>query len=781
MLFIQLLLLTSCGSGGSSNSSTSNNVPPPPKGLAELIVEIPTKDQLSMPNLPDTIGVQLYKSESLIGTYQVSLVNKTTRLGNYNPGTYTLVFPTLASAKNGIYLDGDNLVIELRSDRINTIDYVYSQSTIQTKPFIFHVSGLNDVKAVFKYADNLKTVYSTESYINNGDYQVRFPVDVSLYPYVSAAGYISNVNNGITVYNTANTSSANITFISDSNGGTVAGWPSYIAMGAIGGPNITPPTRNSTGGDDDFGGKPIDAVFKYAGVNGNGDPGVIDPPMNVIRMTNDMNMISALNNHPTKVVMVEYTAEMSGGENIADFTNSSIPNPNKQDATYIMARHFATLAADAIAMFNHPVAYNNQNYYGALIMDPDLLGAIQQNNYIGHVNNTLDQTSVNEAVDQILCLMTNSRSYTNHAAPNGRNGQNYIDKTYTGTPVGILQDMLNDGYPAWSISSANDEYWGTSIDNMIQGTESYSQIGKWFNGCITNPTYDKDKYKRPNFSAGFEGWVEANNWIIRTFAPYGTVTFGWQENIWAVNSGFWLHNNLSLDQIASEYSTPVTNWLQTNAKSVITTGALGGSYKPDFFVFDRYETDDSSSPGQATLYSARSWDNYIYAVGLISKAFNNIPIMLWQIPGSHLPYIGESQPQLYNNLPGSYIFSTAPVYFFGDNNLTSDLSNLIVGDSTTNTNVGVGNYIVSSSYNCPFINCNYKQYLGYYNSESNNYDWSKDNNRLGFAAENNIFAILWGGGNTTNVIKNFSNQSDHGYLANKLIKYYQNPAPVIKH
>jgi hypothetical protein len=35
--------------------------------------------------------------------------------------------------------------------------------------------------------------------------------------------------------------------------GTVPGWPDYIAMGAVGGPNITPPTATSTGGDDDLG------------------------------------------------------------------------------------------------------------------------------------------------------------------------------------------------------------------------------------------------------------------------------------------------------------------------------------------------------------------------------------------------------------------------------------------------------------------------------------------------------------------------------------------------
>ena len=38
-----------------------------------------------------------------------------------------------------------------------------------------------------------------------------------------------------------------------------------------------------------------------------------------------------------------------------------------------------------------------------------------------------------------------------------------------------------------------------------------------------------------------------------------------------------------------------------------------------------------------------------------------------------------------------------------------------------------------------------------------------------------MFAILWGGGNTTNVIKNFSNTDDHGWLAGKIIEYYKKP------
>src|SRR6185312_16116291 len=115
------------------------------------------------------------------------------------------------------------------------------------------------------------------------------------------------------------------------------------------------------------------------------------------------------------------------------------------------------------------------------------------------------------------------------------------------------------------------------------------------------------------------------------------------------------------------------------------------------------------------------------------------------------------QPELYQGAAGSYVFSTAPVYFFGDSNLTSNLSNMISGPAGSNPNTAVGNFTVScgsTAYNCLTPTSTYKQYLMEYNNLANNYNWSINNGKLALAANNNVFAILWGGGNTTNVIKN---------------------------
>jgi hypothetical protein len=673
------------------------------------------------------------------------------------------------------YIESGLPIVKITKNKTTAINVPFKTSTTTPRTVKFTISGLVNSTASINFQDaTQKYAYPSYSGLSNSTVTYHFENKIDL-------GYTVNAVSGsykINPIESTNLITANKTFKVGFEkaeapilpGATVAGWPDYLAMGAVGGPNTDPVGQVEHGGDDSFGGKPVDAVFKYAGVNGNGDPGVIDPPMNAIRMATDLTEVAKVNDRASRVVIVEYTGEMSGGENFADFTNNNVPNPNKQDSTYIMARHFVSLAADAQALADKPVIKDGKKYYGSMILNPDLLGAMEQNGYVEAVDKQLPAHAVNTAVDQALCLLSNTRSYTNTATPNGDGNHIYKNKTYTGTPYHILTSMLNDGYPAWSISGISDAYWSTAIDNKISDTH-YSQVGQWFNECVANPHHGTANITHPSFPAGFDGWVQANNWLIRHFAPKSTgVTFAWQTNMWAVNSGFWLHDELSDSQIAEKFSTPVTNWLKEYAPSTIMD--VGSDLAPDYFVFDRYEMDDSAAPGAATLYNARSWDNYLKAIGHISKAFNNVPMMLWQIPGSHLPYTGEVNPELFNGIAGNYIFSTAPVYFFGDSNLKSDLSNLIMGSGTINA--AVGSYPMQSNYNCGISNCNYQQYLKLHNGKDN-YDWSRDNGKLAFAASNGVFAILWGGGNTTNVIKNFSNPNDHGWLANKIKTYYQNP------
>jgi hypothetical protein len=257
--------------------------------------------------------------------------------------------------------------------------------------------------------------------------------------------------------------------------GTVPSWPAYLAMGAVGGPNANhPPSATSTGDNDDFGRRPVDVVFKYAGAAGTGDPGIIDPPTNALRMTGDLTTLSGINNHPMRVAIVEYTAQMSGGFATGDFSNSSQPDP-ASGGTHLMPRHFISLASDAIALNDKPVTYNGKNYYGTLILNPDLMGAIQQGSFIGNVNKALQKDAVNTAVDQALCFLTKSRSYLNTSNPNGLQSATYLNKTYHGTPVAILEQLLADGYPVWSIEGQSDPYWNIAMNNLIGGSDKKIQ------------------------------------------------------------------------------------------------------------------------------------------------------------------------------------------------------------------------------------------------------------------------------------------------------------------
>ncbi len=602
--------------------------------------------------------------------------------------------------------------------------------------------------------------------------------------------------------------------LGDSNS-TVSGWPSYIAMGALAAPNLNPakgyvpPSCDAsgctTGEGDDFQNIPIDAIFKYNNA-GDGNPGRITSPWELTRLLADAQALTTINKQVVRLVYVEYTGQVSSAlagcppgppGNLMDLTN--LPAGGVAcwpTMSYLMARHFASLIGDTMTLMANPIVLNGKNYYGSIVLNPDWLGTVQQQGWIGPINTLLGQSpnSINTAVAQAVCTMTGKRQYNNTYDPNqpgGGSSAPYIKNYGPDTPTAILAQMIQDGYPKWALDGASNPYWplptGTSLP-----PDSSSQIGTWFSGCIT-PSYDTSKYQIPNFPNTHDGWVQAHNWIIRTFAPpvngQATVTFGWLENPWAAPStGYWVDAQYTnLDAIKATFSTPIASWLTANAPSTISAGPY--TNKPDFLVFDRFERDDSDgyATGEGALYNARSWDNYLNGLGAVSAQLGNIPLMMFQIPGAHIPYQGEANPE---QTSGNFIFGVAPDYFFGDSNLKADLSNMILGaNPPNNPNIAVGNFQIPcgtsvASYQCPSGVTTYQQWLNI-NSDptfaptQGSYKWYQDNGRLALAAKNKVFAILWGGGNSTTVINNsLTSLNDHGYLASKITQYQKKPVPV---
>jgi hypothetical protein len=129
---------------------------------------------------------------------------------------------------------------------------------------------------------------------------------------------------------------------------------------------------------------------------------------------------------------------------------------------------------------------------------------------------------------------------------------------------------------------------------------------------------------------------------------------------------------------------------------------------------------------------------------------------MWQEPGGHLQIVGDVDPRTSNA-------STCPDYFFGDPLLEADLSNLKP-------------YLLAVTLGLPYVFTSGVPHTvpGYLAMDG--YDWTRDNGRLQRAAAGHVFAILWGGGNTTSV--GVFPHDDGGWLAGKIIRYYAAPVPV---
>lgn len=137
---------------------------------------------------------------------------------------------------------------------------------------------------------------------------------------------------------------------------------------------------------------------------------------------------------------------------------------------------------------------------------------------------------------------------------------------------------------------------------------------------------------------------------------------------------------------------------------------------------------------------------------------NYIPAMLWQIPAAHIPT--QNEPILEAHEEGS-----APVYFFGDPNLQSDLSNIA---SWINVDIArlPNGYSLCAGKNA--IQC----------LTLNNFNWAHNNSdQLKAAVDAHVFSILWGAGAFATGVWEVPGTTfpDNGWMAKKLGIYYKKP------
>lgn len=491
------------------------------------------------------------------------------------------------------------------------------------------------------------------------------------------------------------TTSATLSFVA-SPAHNVSGWPTYLAMGAVtdSGPITTASLKL----------RPIDAVFKYGGFTGMGDSGQIVYPIFDMQTAEQAQLLSNYYQQNgfaniVKPVMVIYTAFMSNGANMGDFDYGNL------------TMHFINLLMEAQKLQSYKSVQNP--YPASIILNPDLLGLIQQQNLTADINLMIQGYSLQKAIKTAVCFVTST--LTTEFGENLNYEQLYR----------AIRARTTDN---WSAMSIWDGFKMT-----------------YFDRCNANPTVPAN-INVPAFTNDLPGWVQANNWSIRQFAP--NVTFGWQENLWATGTANWVHQNYTSTTLQTQISAPTIAGIKA-------TSAYSGNHSPDFLVFDKYEMDAiPSASGPGYLYNARDWTNVLAHVKNVSEGLGNIPIMLWQIPGGHLQQTTDIDLRMNHA-------STEPDFFFGNiNNPLLNLKSYIANLTLTSSIYGTNNILTYLSMNA----------LG----NGNNYTWISSHLQL--AASSHVFAILWGGGGTTSV-GSFPSD-DGGWLANKIIAYYKSPVSL---
>ncbi|MGL5626511.1 MAG: hypothetical protein ACRDDW_03195 [Candidatus Rhabdochlamydia sp.] len=148
----------------------------------------------------------------------------------------------------------------------------------------------------------------------------------------------------------------------------VPGWPKHLAHGGI--------TFNSEAELHQYEKIAVECIFKYAGINGGGDRGVILDPNTIPTHTtiSHARLIEESQNHARSVMpaMVFYTAELSGGVNDDDLRDDEN-----------LRIHYINLINELIVAMSYKE--NQHPIPCTYIMNPDFLGMIQQNRDISPV------------------------------------------------------------------------------------------------------------------------------------------------------------------------------------------------------------------------------------------------------------------------------------------------------------------------------------------------------------------------------------------------------------
>lgn len=411
---------------------------------------------------------------------------------------------------------------------------------------------------------------------------------------------------------------------------TVQEFPAYIAMGTV--------TESTTDSENQLKNQKLDASFHYEG-NGAGDRGCFwdegaesatctaapyGYTPEVPKMADQADAVKASTGHTLIPSEVFYTIDFSDGA-------TAIEADTENDAN--LTRHLYNLMYEAQIM----QAKQQAGTPMALFLNPD-------------------STWIFQNCAQWYCPLEWKPGLTQD----------------TKAKVVYIPNLKEDTEAALDRMQTKGYLTDQQVTTMKSSLES--------SGILTPPAASK----RTN--PGLPELVLVNNWIMKELAP--NVPFGWGINAydnnnpilnpdgksreWQTGSITWIHkiNHLGYDQSTLDSNiqleaTKLANWL----KDMNMVGNAAGDYKPDFIYFDKYERDPI--PGYVSTgfaFNGADWDTYLKYMADTDSEIDNLPVAIWQMPGSSLQITGAT-------FTGD-LAATVPNWVFGTPELNNDFSNI---------------------------------------------------------------------------------------------------------
>lgn len=265
----------------------------------------------------------------------------------------------------------------------------------------------------------------------------------------------------------------------------VKGFPDYVANGTV--------TNDSEQTTNEIGATKVNAIFKYAGLSGSGDPGVIlaKDELPLHRTYANAQSASELSGHHVLPVMVVYTANASGGASWTDLVDDEL-----------LYKHYATFITQAIAAQEYAAGDGSSPM--SFVLNPDFLGELQKNP--SHVDdlNQAGAVNVNDQLARALDYMKTTYGYQPPVTvPQFENTL----KGYIASLNFIMNGLAEDVTYGWQIN-----LWAVGSANWIHQTDDQSadkgqEVANFVNSLdVYTGTYQPDyivfdKYERDGFGS----------------------------------------------------------------------------------------------------------------------------------------------------------------------------------------------------------------------------------------------------------------------------------------